>query len=161
MTKKINSCLGENMDKQKIERLIAKEGLIFIGLAIILYVLLFFLQDIPVVFPKYRLEFANGEIHTININPEIRNDSNYKRLLREVYNPPPRFIEKQVKEFIKMENIKPTLKEAKCINSNQLYISELYSSILSIPFIFKVFIIYFTLLSIRFIIWALRTLREK
>ena len=115
----------------------------------------------PAIFPKYRLEFTNGEIHTINISPEIRNDSNYKRLLREIHNPPPRLIEKRVKEFIQMENIKATLKEAKCINPSQLYISKLYSSIISITFIFKVFIIYFTLLSIRFIIWAVRTLRRK
>jgi hypothetical protein len=147
------------MGKKKIKWIIAKEGLIFIGLAIVLYVLLLFLQNIAVVFPKYRLEFANGQIHTIVINPEIRNDSDYKRLLREVHNPAPKLIEKRIKEFMQMENIKSSLKEAKCINSTQLYISELYSSLLITPFIFKVFIIYLTLLAMRFIIWAIRVLQ--
>jgi len=147
--------------KPQTKKLIAREGLIFIGLAIILYMSLFFLQDIPIVFPKYRVEFTNGETRTININPEIRNDSNYKRLLREAYHPSPRLIEKRVKEFIQIENIKSTLKEAKCINSKQLYISELYSFLLGIAFIIKVFIIYFILLIIRFIIWAIGILKER
>jgi hypothetical protein len=149
------------MSRKKIKWIIAREGLIFIGLGIILYFLMLFLQNIPVVLPKYRLEFTNGQMHSIMINPEIRNDSNYKRLLREVHNPSPKLIEKRIREFMQMENIKSSLKQAKCINSTQLYVSELYSFILGIPFIFKVFVIYLFLLFFRFILWAIKILKGK
>jgi len=146
----------------KIKRIIAREGLIILGLAVVLYLFIFlFLQNVPVALPKYRLEFANGEIHTININPDIRNDSNYKKLLEETYNPPPKLIEKRIKEFIRAGNIKSTLKSSNCINSNQIYISKLYSYLLGVTFILKLAIAYLILLFARFIIWALRTLREK
>jgi len=87
----------------------------------VLYLFIFlFLQNVPVVLPKYRLEFTNGEIHTININPEIRNNPNYKKLLEEAYSPPPKLIEKRIKEFIRAANIKSVLKSSGCINPNQI-----------------------------------------
>jgi hypothetical protein len=147
------------MSNKKIKRIIAREGLILIGLAVIIYAVLFFLQNIPAALPKYRLEFTNGETHTININPEIRNDNNYKKLLQETYHPSPKLVEKRIKGFIGAENIKSTLKRATCINSTELYISELYSSLIGVTFILKVLITYLALLFIRFIIWAVRTLK--
>jgi len=150
------------MDKKKIKRIIAREGLITLGLAIVLYLFIFlFLKNVPVALSKYRLEFANGEVHTISINPEIRNDSNYKKLLEESYNPPPKLIEKRIKEFIRAGNIKSALKSSTRINSSQIYISKLYSKLLGVIFILKLAIVYLILLFARFIIWAVRTLREK
>ena len=146
---------------KKIRRLIAGEVLIILGLSIVLYFLVsLFLQNVPVVLPKYRLEFANGEIHTISINPEIRNDSNYKKLLEEVYNPPPRLIEKRIKEFTRAGNVKSALKSASCINPNRVYLSKLYSRLLGVTFVLKLAIAYLILLFVRFIIWVVRTLRE-
>jgi hypothetical protein len=150
------------MDNKKIKRIIAREGLIALGLAIALYFLVtLFLQNVPVVLPRYKLVFANGEAHAININPEIRNDSNYKKLLEETYNPSLKLIEKRIKEFIKAGNIKSTLKSSNCINSGRIYISKLYSYLLEITFILKLAIAYFILLFMRFVIWAIRALREK
>ena len=149
------------MGKKKIKRVIAKEGLIILGLSVVLYLFVLLLQNVPVVLPKYRLEFANGEVRTISINPEIRNDSNYKKLLEEAYNPSPKLIEKRIKEFIRAGNVKSVLKSSKCINSNQIYISKLYSYLLGITFILKLAIAYFILLFTRFIIWVLRTLKER
>ncbi len=147
---------------KKIERIIAREGLIVLGLSVVLYLLIFlFLQKAPVVLPEYRLEFANGETHVIKINPEIRNDADYKRLLEETYNPPPKLIEKRVKEFIKAGNIKSALKSSSPVNSNRVHLSQLYSRLLGVAFILKVAVIYFALLFVRFIIWAVRTLRKK
>jgi len=146
---------------KKFKWIIAKEGLILIGLAMILYVALLFLGNIPAVYPKYRLEFENGEVRTINISPEIRNDFDYKRLLREVHNPTPALINKRVEEYRQMEKIKSPLKAALRINSTRLYISELFSSLLSVMFIFKLLAIYAIILFIRFIIWALKALKEK
>lgn len=137
-------------------KIIAREGLIIAGLAIVLYFLTsIFLQNVPVAYPKYKLEFANGEIHVIYIFPEIRNNPNYRKLLEETHSPSPKFIQKRIKEYIKAENIKPALKSSVCINSNQIYISRLYSRLLGITFVLKLFIIYLVLLPIRFIIWAL------
>lgn len=149
------------MDKKKIKRVIAKEGLIILGLSVVLYFFILLLQNVPVALPKYRLEFANGEIHAININPEIRNDSNYKRLLQEAYNPTPKLIAKRINEFIRAMNIESALKSSKCINSNQIYISKLYSNLLGVLFILKLAIAYFILLFARFIIWAVSALRRK
>ncbi|MBU0548687.1 MAG: hypothetical protein KJ710_05720 [Candidatus Omnitrophica bacterium] len=146
------------MDKKMIKRIIAREGLIILGLSVALYFFVLLFQNVPVALPKYRLEFTNGEIHTININPEIRNDPNYKRLLRETYNPTPKLIDKCTKEFIRATNIKSALKSSKCINFNQIYISKLYSYFFGILFIFKLAIAYLVLLLVRFIIWAVRAL---
>lgn len=149
------------MHKNKIKLIIAKEGLILIGLAIVLYAVLFFLQNVPVALPKYRLEFANGEIHTIIINPEIRSYSNYKKFLEETYNPPPKLIEKRIKELIRAGNISSVLKSSRCINATQIYISKLYSYLLGVTFILKLAFAYLILLFVRFIIWAIRTLRQR
>lgn len=150
------------MNKKMIKRIIAREGLIILSLSVVLYLFIFlFLKNVPVVLLKYRLEFANGEIHTININPEIRNDSNYKRLLEETYNPPAKLIEKRIKEFTRAENIKSRLKSSKCINSNQIYISKIYSYLIGITFILKLAIVYLILLFVRFIIWSFKILNEK
>jgi len=136
--------------------------LILIGLAIILYALMLIIRNVNVTIPKYRLEFVNGETQVISINPEIRNDYNYKKLLEEIYKPSPSLIEKRIREFIKAENIKSALKEAKCINSNQIYISQLCTNFIRTNFILKVLIIYLILLIIRFFLWALRVLvREE
>ena len=150
------------MDKKKIKRIIAKEGLITLGLAIVLYLLIvLFFQNVPVTLPKYRLEFANQEVYIISINPEIRNDSNYKKLLEEAHNPPPKLIEKRIQEFIRAGNVKSALKSSSCINSGQIYISKLYSYLLGITFILKLAIAYLILLFIRFVIWAVRKLNEE
>jgi hypothetical protein len=144
---------------KRIKILLARESLIILGLAVILYILVtFFLQNVTIVLPKYRLEFANGEAHAINIFPEINNNYNYRRLLEIAYNPPPKLIDKRIKEFIKAENIKSALKSYSLINSKQVYISRLYSRLLGVTFLLKLLLIYLVLSLIRFIIWALRIL---
>jgi hypothetical protein len=146
---------------KKIRWILAKEGLILLASAVVIYVALLFLRDIPVVYPKYRLEFENGDVRTIYIRPEIRNDFDYKRLLREVHNPEPGLINKRIEEYRRMEGISPSLKEAKCVNTAALGISELYSSLLGVMFIFKVLIVYGMILTVRFIAWSLKALKEK
>lgn len=149
------------MDKKKIKRIIAREGLITLGLAVVLYFFIrLFLQNVPVALPKYRLEFTNGEAYVISINPEIRNDYNYKKLLEEAYNPSPKLIEKRIKEFTKIRDVKSALKSSSCINSNQIYMSKLYSHFLGVLFILKLAIAYLVLLFFRSIIWAIRILKR-
>ncbi|MFA5089965.1 MAG: hypothetical protein WC510_02875 [Candidatus Omnitrophota bacterium] len=149
------------MDKKKIKRIIAIEGMIIIGLAVVLYVILRFLPEMPVVFPKYKLEFLNGETYTINIYPEIRSGYNSKEIIKEALHPPPKLIEKRIREFIDTARIKSDLGESSCVNSNAVYRSELSISFFGKVFIVKVLILYLIFLPIRFILWALRTLRER
>ena len=149
------------MIKKQIKRIIAREGLIILGLSALLCFLLLFLQTVPVALPTYRLEFANGAKHSISIYPDIRNDSNYKKLLEETYNPSPKLIDKRIKEFIRAGNSTSALQSATPINSGQIYISRLYSKLLGVLFIYKLAIVYFVLLLARFIIWALKTLLER
>ncbi len=144
---------------KRIRSIVAKEGLIILLLSLVLYSLVtFFLQNIPIILPRYRLEFTNGEVHTINIFPEINNSYNYRRLLEAAHNPPPSIIERRIKEYIKSENIKPALKSKVYINSYQVDISKLYSRLIGLNFVLKLIIIYAFLLFIRFIIWSLRIL---
>jgi len=140
---------------KRIRSMVAKEGLIILLLSLALYFsVAFFLQNIPIILPRYRLEFINGEVHTINIFPEINNSYNYRRLLEEAHNPPPSLVERRIKKFIKSENIKPALQSKIYINSYQVYISRLYSRLIGLTFVLKLIIIYVLLLFIRFIIWS-------
>ncbi|MBM3243318.1 MAG: hypothetical protein FJZ12_00565 [Candidatus Omnitrophica bacterium] len=149
------------MDKHMIKRIIAKEILIIAALAGISYIIFhFILQNVPVVLPKYRLEFANGENYTINIMPEIRAYSNYGKFLEEAYNPPPRLVEKRIKEFSRIMGIKAVLKERKYVNPAQVNLSRLYSRLVGASFPLKLIFIYLFLLFIRFVTWAFRILTK-
>ncbi len=144
-----------------INKIIAKEGLIVIGLAIVLYAVLHFLPEIPVVFPKYKLEFLNGETYTIKVYPEIRNGYNSNEVIEDALNPPPKLIEKRIKEFTDTAHIKSGLKGSRYVNSTAVYWYKLFISFFGKFFVLKVLIVYLVLLLIRFIVWALRTLRKK
>ncbi|MCK9594328.1 MAG: hypothetical protein PHH68_03680 [Candidatus Omnitrophica bacterium] len=149
------------MDKKQINRIIAKEGLIIIGLGIALYLLLRVFTQIPIVFPKYRLAFVNGQTCTINIYPEIRSGYNSKELMEEALNPAPKLIKKRIKEFMDTAGIKATLKGSRCVNPGAIYRSRLFVRFLNKPFIFKIFILYLTLLLIRFVAWAVGIFGER
>lgn len=146
---------------RKIKRIIAKEGLIFIVIAIILYLIFLYLgPNIPVVVPKYRLTFASGENYTIDIHPEISyaDVSTPKKFLKTVQNPTEKIVSKRIQEFIKLKNIKSPLKESICINSRILSLSNAAYSFLTLNLFLKTLIIYFFFLFIRFIIWAVKIL---
>jgi hypothetical protein len=149
------------MNKKKINWIIAKEGLIIIGLAIVLYLLMRVFSQIPIVYPKYRLEFVNGETHTINIYPDIRSGYNSKEIIDAALNPTPKIIAKRIKEFMDAAGIKSALKEPRRVNPGAIYGSKLLVRFLNKPFVLKLFILYFILLFSRFIIWAVRKLRER
>ena len=144
-----------------INKIIAKEGLIIIGLVIVLYAVLHFLPEMPVVFPKYKLEFLNGETYIIKIYPEIRNGYNSNEIIEEALNPPPKLIEKRIKEFTDTAHIKSGLKGSYYVNSAAVYCYKVFFSFFGKFFVLKVLIVYLVLLLIRFIVWAVRTLGAK
>ncbi len=144
-----------------INRIIAKEGLILIGLALILYAILHFLPEMPVVFPKYKLEFVNGATYTIKIHPEIRNGLNSNEIIEATLNPPPKIIEERIKEFTEAAHIKSDLNESSYVNSVAVHCYKFFFSFFGKFFALKVLIVYLVLLLVRFIVWAIRTLRKK
>jgi len=150
------------MITKRIDKIIAREGLIIIGLGIVLYFSTSFLcQHISAIFPKYRIEFTNGKAYTIDIYPDYYYSKNSKQELREFFHPNGKVIQKRINEVIKRENIDSSLKETKLINSKQLYFSEQLFNLLSLGLFIKVIIIYLLLALIRFIIWAIAALKKK
>lgn len=147
------------MDKNGINAVIAKEGLIILGVSAALYLFVMIFQNMPVALPKYKLQFADGRAYTISISPKLTNNPNYKSTLKDAYNPTARLVDERVKEFIKTVNIKSPLKSYRCVNSIQIYVSSLYSQFFGLLFIFKVVFVYFILLFLRFIIWAVKALK--
>lgn len=144
-----------------INKIIAKEGLIIIGLALILYAILHFLPEMPVVYPKYKLEFVNGETYTIKIHPEIRNGLNSNEIIEATLNPPLKIIEERVKEFTEAAHIKSKLKSLSYVNSAAVRFYKFFFSFFGKFFALKVLIAYSILLLIRFVTWSLRTLKRN
>ncbi|MDD4879218.1 MAG: hypothetical protein PHR22_02025 [Candidatus Omnitrophica bacterium] len=144
-----------------INKILAKEGLIIIGLALVLYAILHFLPEMPVVYPKYKLEFVNGETYTIKIHPEIRNGLNSSEIIQATLNPPPKVIEERIKEFTEAAHIKSKLKSIAYVNSAAVRCYRLFFSFFGKFFVLKILIVYSILLLIRFIIWSLRTLKGR
>lgn len=149
--------------KNKIEKIIAKEGLILITLAAVLYFALLFCKTAPVMYPEYKAQFADGKEYTVVIYP----DMNYKSafdpgiLLKEIHNPPLKLVSKRIEEFARQAKIDSKPVNAVCVNIWQLRLSEVYSRILLQLFIVKLFFIYVILILIRFIAWAIGTLRDQ
>jgi len=151
------------MNKRNFEFLIAREGLILIGIAVILYFLTSLMsQNIRIIYPKYRAEFANGKAYIVEIYPEIDYSKvfNPKAFLKEVHDPEEKLISRRIEEFRKKAGISGPLKDARCANSVQLYFFKAYSAFLSLPLLVKVFFAYLFLALLRFILWALKTLKR-
>jgi len=146
-----------------IEKIIAKEGLILTGLALLLYFVMIFCKTVPVVLPKYRVQFADGRSCVIVVYPEI----NYKNaldpgvLLNETHQPSLKLISKRIEEFARQANIDSKPVKAECVNSTQLYLSGIYSYVLAQLFVIKLLFVYIILSFARFVFWAIRTLKSK
>jgi len=150
-----------DMDKKKINRLIAREGLIVLGLGIVLYLALSAAANISVPLLKYRLEFDNGKSYVILISPDLSQGFNKKKLIRDSLNPSPRLISRRIDEFIKDNRIDSKLKYAQPVNNRQVGFHKFLFSFFSFNFLTKLFIIYLVLLAARFVIWAAGILKEK
>ena len=148
--------------KSKVEKVIAMEGLIIIAIAIALYIAMAFCKIVPVAYPKYKAQFSNTKEYVIVIYPDMNYKSAFDSgiLLKNIYNPSEKLISRRIEEFKKQANISAKLVKAKCINSPQLRLSEAYSNILLVPFIFKIFFVYVFLFFVRFIIWAVKTIQR-
>ncbi len=149
------------MNKKNIKRIIAREGLVLLGIGVILYFILSAIPDIPCRFPKYKLVFNNGESYILTISPELSQNYNKKKFIEEALNPSPQLVSKRINEFIKDNKIGSEIKEAKQVNYKEVSFNKLILSFFLVSFVIKVIVIYFILFIIRFIICALRILRER
>lgn len=154
------------MDEKKIKLIIAKEGLIIIAIGILLYAFKTFVPSLPFPYPKYRLEFQDGSSNIIDIYPDINTSElagkiSPNELVKRYHYPTPELISKRTEKFIRDNKKSSLLLDAKCVNERQLYWYRAYFNFLLCSLFFRTFSIYFFLLLIRFIIWALRTLRER
>jgi len=148
----------------KLKKIIAREGLILLIITIVLYISSFFIVISPAP-PKFEAEFTNGETLTFYVTPKYdfsRKDSKYDiEYIKKWYYPKPEEIFKELNVSAKEKNITSELINIRCVNSGQLYIHSLYTYFLSYNFIIKVLILYILISIIRFIIWAIKTLKEK
>lgn len=146
------------------KRVIAREGLIILGIATVLYISLLFVTASPPT-PKFEAKFANGDILDFYVTPKYdysRKDKKYAiEYTKELYSPHPTRIIEELEKSIKKENITSRLVSTRCVNTTQLALSSLFIYFLSYNFLIKVLIVYLLLLLIRFILWAVRMLNKE
>ena len=154
------------MVRKNIKRIIAREGLIIIAIAMILYLFKTFVPSLPFPYPKYRLEFQDGNSNIIDVYPDINTSElsgkiSSSELVRRYHHPTPELLSKRIEKFIRDNKNGSSLLDAKCVNEKQLYWYRAYFNLLFQPLLFRTLTIYFFLLLIRFILWAISILREK
>jgi len=148
------------MDKKKIKRFIAREGLIYLGISFILLLLILSPLRIDAVFPQYKLTFEDGTTVDITIYPEENVNGYTVRDLNKVYQPEQILIKKRISEYVKGSSITSPLKHAEATKETQVYISEVMAKLLRLNLFILALILYLILLAFRFSIWAVRTLKE-
>lgn len=146
--------------KENIRRFVLKELLFLAVLALVIYLLVrLLLQNVPVVLPRYNLEFAGGKKYAVVIAPRILNDHDYNRLLRECYSPSDSLVNERIKEFIVLNKIKEPLIKKVYVNEAQVRFSKVYSDVLSRTFIYKLVISYLFFVIIRFVMAIIRLIK--
>lgn len=150
----------------KLKRIIAKEGLIIIAIAMIFYLLKTFMPSLTFPYPKVRLEFQDGTSNIIEIYPaittsELAGKISSNELIRKYQCPSPGLLSKRIDKFIQDNKKGSVLLAAKCVNEKQLYLYRVYFNFLFQPLLFRTLTVYLFLLLIRFIFWAIRALDRK
>lgn len=112
-------------------------------------------------YPKYRAIFANGEKHIFTVYPENNDSINFREFLKAAYNPSSDLIHKHLDELIKSENILSQAIEIEYISSKHENIVHSYHNFISLNILLKIAVIYFILLLIRFIVWAIKMLKAQ
>lgn len=151
------------MEQIKIKRIIAKEGLIIIAIALVLYLFKTFVPALPFPYPKCRLEFQDGSSNIVDIYPEIKaaelaGKISPNQIVKRYHYPTPELISKRIEKFIRDNKKTSALLDTKCVNEKQLYWYRVYFNFLFQPLPFRTVSIYLFLLLLRFIFWAARTL---
>ncbi len=154
------------MDRKKVKLIIAKEGLIFVAIALALYFFKTFAFSLPFPYPKYRLEFQDGSSNIIEIYPDIKSAElvgkrSPNELVKHYHCPGRELVAKRTEKFIRDNKKGSPLVDARCVNEKQLYWYRVYFNFLFQPLIFRTLTIYLFLLLLRFIFWAVEVLWRK
>jgi hypothetical protein len=149
------------MNKNKVKRIIAREGLIIIAIvAIFELAQVFLFSKIDFSPPMYKIQLSNGSCMYVAIYPEIHTTSNSSHdLIAEMYNPSLTVVKKRIKEFTEMNRIN-------CVNASRIRswrdaIKEQAAYFLTLNIVLQGLILYLSVSILRFIIWAVRMLRES
>jgi hypothetical protein len=151
---------------KKIKWIIAKEGLIIIAIAALLYIFKTYAPTLPFPYPKIKLEFKDGSSNIIEIypdmtTPELAGRISPSDLVRKYHSPSPELITKRIDKFIQDNKKVSQLRDIKYVNGMQLSLYRVYFNFLFQPLPFRTLSIYLFLLLIRFIVWAVRILKGK
>ncbi|MDO8661984.1 MAG: hypothetical protein Q7K98_02020 [Candidatus Omnitrophota bacterium] len=151
---------------KKIKRIIAKEGLIIIAIAAIMYIFKTFVPSFTFPYPKVKLAFQDGTSNIIEIYPEMTTSELAGKigpsgLIKKYHCPTPELISKRIDKFIQENKKTSALVDKKCVNEKQLYLYRAYFNFLFQPLPFRTLTIYLFLLLIRFIGWAVRVLNKN
>jgi len=154
------------MNQIKINRIIAREGLIIIVIALVLYLFKTYVPSLPFPYPQCKLVFQDGSSTIIDIYPDIRAQElagkiSPNEIVKKYHYPGPELISKRTEKFIRDNKKSSPLVETKRVNEKQLYWYRAYFNFLFQPLPVRTLSIYIFLLLLRFIAWALRTLRGK
>jgi hypothetical protein len=154
------------MGKRKIKLIIAKEGLIIIAIALLLYAFKTYVPSLTFPYPKYKLEFQDGSSNIIEIYPEIKTTEisgrgSSSELVIRYQHPNPKLVSKRTSEFIKASKNNSPLLDVRCVNGMQLYLYRIYFHFFFQSLILRTLYIYLFLALIRFIRWAVKALKEQ
>jgi len=149
------------MDKKKVRRIVAREGLIILGIVSILYCAQVFLfPQMHFSAPKYRLELTDGKIDYAIIGPEYGNENVYtKEFMRKMFHPSSSLVAKRLEQWKEINKV--GIMRASPVNSWQKSIMESLAFFVVSSLLLQTIVIYFLVSLIRFIIWAVKTLSEK
>lgn len=151
------------MDKKKIKRVIAREGLILLEIAFILYCagLFLFSKFIP---PKseYKVTLLDDSIRYIPIYPDAGsfNYSTKIEVMRKIYEPTQSLIMQRVKEFEEREKV-TVVGSVEAVSSPGKSIMMVLLYFIMVGLLFQTIYIYLFVSLLRFIFWAIKTLKEK
>ncbi len=151
---------------KKIKWIIAREGLIVIAIAAVLYLFKTYAPALPFPYPKVKLEFKDGSSNIIEIYPEITTPElagkvGPSELVKKYHCPAPELLTKRIDKFIQDNKKGVALVNTKCVNEKQLYLYRTYFNFFFQPLPSRIFTVYIFLLLIRFISWAVKTLRRS
>ncbi|MFA5096436.1 MAG: hypothetical protein WC478_03745 [Candidatus Omnitrophota bacterium] len=151
---------------QKIKWMIAREGLIIIVIAGILYLARTFAPALACPYPKVKLEFQDGSSHIIEIYPEITAAElagmvNPNELMRRYQYPGQELISRRINKFIRENKKGAVLVNSRCVNERQLCWYRSYFDFLYQSWPLRTLAIYLFLALFRFIFWAVRFLRKR
>jgi hypothetical protein len=149
------------MQVNTARRIVAREGLVLIitaAVVMLAHVYLFSKIDFPA--PKYKMRLTNGSSLCVAVYPEMHTAGKSPReRIAEMYNPSPALVKKRLKEFADSNGI--SYVNASRVNSCREDVLKRVADILTLNKAVQAGLLYLVIALLRFISWAIKTLRES